>query len=110
MIRYVSGIILTAFAALSFVISLLDDVADSWEYYLGVAIFAVPGILLVIFGKKAVALRKNVLEQAFVMLRQDDKIDAGGISARFGVSEIKVRGLLAREQRKGLIPTKADIT
>ena len=44
------------------------------------------------------------------MLRQDDKIDAGAISARIGVSEFRVRDVLAKQQRKGVIPFKADIT
>ena len=110
MIRFVSGIILTAFATFTLVVALFDDVSDGLDFYVGLVIFAVPGILLIIFGKRAIALRKHVLEQAFAMLRQADGIDARAISASVGVSEIKVRGVLAREQRKGVIPTKADIT
>ncbi len=58
MIRFVSGIILTALAALGLVTGLLDD-SVPLEFYVYVAIFAVAGILLLFFGKRAIAFRNH---------------------------------------------------
>ena len=59
MVRFVSGIILTAIAALGLVTALLDDVSVPLDFYVYVAIFAVAGILLLFFGKRAIAFRNH---------------------------------------------------
>jgi len=67
------------------------------------------GILLIVFGWKYLQLRKRILEASFQMLRKTDGLNAGEIAATVGASEVKVREILLREQRKGTVPFKYDI-
>lgn len=64
---------------------------------------------MIFFGSRYLSRRKNVTEFALRMLRTDDKINAGELAQRLGISEIDAREHLAQAQRKGVIPFKADI-
>jgi len=111
MIRFVSGIILVVIAVLSSIGHLIGDSAadEPVKAILGVFIFAVGGALLIYFGKKSINIRKGIIEYSFNMLRESDAISAKRLAIRMGVSEIKVRKILNKNQRKGIIPYKAVI-
>jgi hypothetical protein len=67
------------------------------------------GGLLIFFGSQYLKRKKTVTEFALQMLRADDKIVAGQLAQRLGLSEVHVRGYIAESQRKGIIPFKADV-
>ena len=64
---------------------------------------------MIFFGVRYLSRRKTVTEFALEMLRAGDKINAGVLAKSREISEIVVRTFLARAQRKGIIPFKADI-
>ncbi|MCD6451329.1 MAG: hypothetical protein J7L64_03040 [Acidobacteria bacterium] len=108
---FVGGIILVSIAVLSLIGNFAVEPVtnDPGGAILGFLMFAGGGSLMIYFGKKGMNIRKRVLEFAFAMLRKEEAIDAGEISGRLGLSEIKVRDILRKEQLKGVIPFKAEI-
>lgn len=54
------------------------------------------GVVLIIFGNRAQALRKRVVGAAGRQLEESGSIDAGGIARELGVSEARVRKILLR--------------
>jgi hypothetical protein len=109
--RFVIGIILVVIAVLSlignFAIEPVTD--DPGGAIAGFLMFAGGGGVLIYFGKRALDIRKRVLEISFQMLKKEEAIDAGEIAGKLGMSEIKVRDVLRAEQLKGTIPYKAEI-
>ena len=72
-------------------------------------LFLAGGGIMIFFGAGYLRHRKTVLGFAFQMLRDDNKINAGELAGRLGISEIEIRKYLSHAQRKGIIPFKADI-
>lgn len=105
--RYVAGIVLLVLGGISFIGALSEQNSEAGG---SAMMFLFIGGLLFYFGKKAVTHKKMITETALHMLKQSNRIDAGEIAGKLGMSEIKVRELLTQAQRKGVIPFKADIT
>jgi hypothetical protein len=111
MIRLVIGSILVAIAvvALIGILAAGEATSDPGGTIAGFLMFAGGGGVLIYFGKRALDIRKRVLEISFQMLKKEEAIDAGEIAGKLGMSEIKVRDVLRAEQLKGTIPYKAEI-
>jgi hypothetical protein len=109
--RFVSGIILLVLSIFGFIGAFTGEATGG----VGLTLFSVflmfglPGGLLTYFGKRAINIKKMILEASLQMLRDSDVIYAGNIAEKFGLSEIKVREIVLKAQRKGIIPFKADV-
>ena len=110
MIRFVLGIIILIFFGLSTIVYWLDKTdyqmpPGAWP----LAVLAAIGFWLFYSGNKSMNRRKKILEISFEMMRELGFIDAQKIAGKLGLSEVKLRELLAKEQRKGVIPQKVEI-
>lgn len=67
------------------------------------------GSLMYYLGKRYLSQKKAVAEIALQMLRDENKINAGSIAQRLGVSEVDVRQYITDAQHKSTIPMKVEI-
>ncbi len=110
MIRLVLGLLLLGIALLGFVGVWLTPDEPAGIAFLGILVmFVLPGLLLSYLGKRAMGRREIVLEMALRMLRESDGIDTREIALKINFSEIKVREVIVKAQRGGIIPFKAEM-
>ena len=106
--RLVLGIIVAVFGLLCFVSAGENPQGPADSIIVGLLCLAGGG-LLIFFGSQCLKRKKTLTEFALQMLRSDDKIDAGQLAQRLGLSEVHIRSYIADSQRKGIIPFKADV-
>jgi hypothetical protein len=106
--RLIWGIVIAVFGILGFASAGSNPEGPEGSIVLGILCLAGGGTMI-FFGSRYLGQRRSVAEFALQMLRSDDKINAGELAQRLGISEIKIRQHIAQAQRKGLIPFKADI-
>jgi hypothetical protein len=106
--RLIWGIVIAVFGVLSFIGAGYNPQGPAGSIIVGLLCVAGRGTMI-FFGAGYLSRRKTVTEFALQMLRADDKINAGELAQRIGISEIEIRKHLVHTQRKGIIPFKADI-
>ena len=102
------GIVIVVFGILCFVSAGNNPQGPAGSIVIGLVCLAGGGVMI-FFGAQYLSRRKTIIEFALQMLRSDEKIDAGELAQRFGMSEVVVRQHIAGAQRKGIIPFKANI-
>jgi membrane protein implicated in regulation of membrane protease activity len=73
-------------------------------------IFAIPGALLIYFGYKSLKRERAVISMARQLLEEEGKLNANSLSERVGIKNDQCREVLVKAQRKGRIPSQAEIT
>ena len=106
--RLVWGIIIAVCGVLFLVTAGHNPEGPAGSIILGLLCLAGGGVMIY-FGARYLSRRKSVAEIALQLLREEDKINAGDLARRLGMSEVTARQYIAEAQRKGVIPFKADI-
>ena len=106
--RLVWGIVIAVLGVLSLIGSGRNPQGPAGSIIFGILALAGGGVMIY-FGALYVKQKKTVLEMALQLLREVDKINAGELARRLGVSEVTAREHIAAAQRKGTIPFKAEI-
>lgn len=106
--RLVWGIVIVIFGILCLIGAGQNPQGPAGSIIVGL-LFIAGGGLMIFFGARYLNQRKAVISFSLQMLHSDNKIDAGELAHRLGISEIDVRKYLSRAQMKGMIPFKADI-
>jgi len=102
-VRFIAGIVLLCLGTI-FLLILLAARSPAGEIMVPIAMFGLPGGLLLYFGRRYLTRRKAIINTAFLMLRESRSINVAELAARVGLSEDSVAEILAEARHKGLIP------
>ena len=101
MARFIAGIVLLCLGVILIVILVTEGNENILP---AIAVFGLPGGLLLYFGQRYRTRRKAIINTAFLMLRESGSIDVVELAHRVGLSEDFVAEILAEARHKGLIP------